>query len=238
MTGLIKFAAFSAALIALLVLVVIPVVARPIISGLVRDAGVLGDDVDVDVDLFGPSIFRGRAPAVRIQADGVEVPHAVIGRVDVTLTDASATDRTFESISGTLQDISVTGPGGVAMMVDSIDLEGPAEATRATGRMDRSRSEALVREIAGQAGLVVDGVTLNDGSLDIKRDGQVTRAELRVAGDALILDTADADPLVLLAPAPSESWRFSDVRITEAGLTVDLTVNARELTAQMNASLP
>ncbi|MEJ7751508.1 MAG: hypothetical protein WKF46_01035 [Candidatus Limnocylindrales bacterium] len=238
LTGLIKFAAFSAVLIALLVFVVIPVVAGPIISGLARDAGVQGDDLDVSVDLFGPSIFTGRAPSVRVQADDVMVPRAVIGRVDVTLTDVSPSDRSFASISGTLHEVRVSGPGGLEMVVQSIDLEGPAEATRATGSMDRTASEELVREIAGQAGVAVDAVTLRDGSLTIERDGQATQAQLRVAGDALILQPAGTDPVVLLAPAPSESWRLSDVRITPHGMMVDVTVDARQLVSQMSGSLP
>jgi len=238
LTGLIKFAAFSALLIALLVFVVIPVVAGPIISGLARDAGVQGDDLDVSVDLFGPSVLTGRVPSVRVQADDVEVPRAVIGRVDVMLTDVSPSDRSFASISGTLHEVQVRGPGGLAMVVQTIDLEGPAEATRATGSLDRTASEQLIREIAGQAGVEVDGVILRDGSLTIDRDGQAAEARLRVAGDALILEPAGADPVVLLAPAPSESWRLRDVRVTPAGMMVDLTVDARQLVSQMSGPLP
>lgn len=235
LTGIIKFAAFSAALIALLVFVIIPVAAGPIISGVLRDAGVVGDDMDVSVDLLGPSILSGRAPSVRLRADDVEVPRAVIGHIDVTLTEVSVSDRSFESISGTLHDVRVTGPGGTALVVEDIDLDGPAEATRATGRMDRPESEALVREIAQQAGVDVEEVSLGEGSLTIEHGGRATEAHLRVAGDALILETAGADPVVLLAPAPSESWRLRDVRITPDGMTVDLTVDARDLASQMGA---
>jgi hypothetical protein len=76
LTGIIRFAAFSAALIALLVFVVIPVVAGPIISGLVRDAGLVGDDVEVSVDLLGSGILGGRVPSVRLQADDLETAGA------------------------------------------------------------------------------------------------------------------------------------------------------------------
>jgi len=96
----------------------------------------------------------------------------------------------------------------------------------------------LVREIAGQAGVAVDAVTLRDGSLTIERDGQATQAQLRVAGDALILEPAGTDPVVLLAPAPSESWRLRDVRITPAGMMVDVTVDARQLVSLMSGPLP
>jgi len=238
LTGLVKFAAFSVALIALLVFVVIPVVAGPIISGLVRDAGVVGDDLEVSVDVFGPSILTGRAPSVRLQANAVEVPRAVIGRVDVRLSEVSAADRGFESISGTLWDVHVVGPGGLPMVVESIELEGPAEATRATGRLERSESESLVREIAEQAGVDVDQVSLGDGTVTLRQGGQSMEARLRVAGDTLILARADASPVVLIAAAPSESWRLRDVRVTPDGLVVDATVDMRDLATQLTGPEP
>lgn len=238
MAGLIKFAAFSAALIALLVFVVIPVVAGPIISGLARDAGLAGDDVEVSVDLLGPSILSGRAPSVRFQGSAVAVPRAVIGRVDLTLTEVALSDRTFETVSGTLSEVRVTGPGDVAIVVETIDLEGPAEATRATGRLDRPESEALVQEIASQAGVEVVDVTLDDGFITFEQGGQTVDARLRVAGDALILDPVGVEPIVLLAPAPSKSWRLSDVVITPLGMTIDLTIDVRGLASQMSAPPP
>lgn len=238
LTGLVKFAAFSAVLIALLVFVVIPVVAGPIISGLVRDAGVVGDDLEVSLDVLGPSILTGRAPSVRLQANEVEVPRAVIGRVDVKLTEVSPADRRFESISGTLWDVHVAGPGGLPMIVESIELEGPAEATRATGRLDRSESESLVREIADQAGVDVDEVSLGDGTVTIQHAGQATEARLQVAADTLILERSGANPVVLIAAAPSESWRLQDVRITPDGVVVDATVDMRDLAAQLTAPTP
>ncbi len=238
MTGLVKFAAFSVALIALLVFVVIPVVAGPIISGLVRDAGVVGDDLEVSVDVFGPSILGGRVPSVRLQADDLEVRSATIGRLDVTLSEVSATDRSFRSVSGTLWDVRVDGPGGSPVVLEVIALEGSAEATRATARLDRSESQALVQVVAAQAGVTVDEITLGDGVLAIQQGGQTTQAQVRVTGEALILETAGADPVVLLPSPPSGSWRLRDVRISPDGMMVDLSVDLRDLAAQLIAPAP
>ncbi len=238
LTGFIRFAAFSAALIALLVFVVIPLVAGPVISGLVRDAGVLGDDVDVSVNVLGPGILSGHVPSLRLQADDVEVPRAAIGRLDITLSDVSAVDRSFQSISGMLREVRVTGPGGLPLVVAAIDLDGPTEATRATGRLDRSQSQALVRAMAGQAGVTVDDVRLREGSLTFRHGGEAVEAELVVVGEALVLETAGADPVVLLAPATPDPWRLRDVRITPDGMMVDLTVDLRGMAAQVIGPAP
>lgn len=233
LAGLIKFTAFSAALIALLVFVVIPVVAGPIISGLLRDAGLAGDDIDVSVEILGAEILSGRVPAMRLKAEDVEVRNATIGRLDVTLDGVSATDRSFGSISGTLWDVRVAGPGGLPIVLETVHLAGPAGSARATGTLDRSESQALVRAVAGQAGVTIDEVTLGDGILTLQQDGQTTEAQARLAGERLVLEMEGAEPVELLPPAPSGSWRVREVGITPDGMTVELSVDLRGLAGQL-----
>ena len=229
MAGLIKFTLFCAVLLAVLVLVVVPLVTGPIITSALRDAGLDDEDVTVSVDFFGPSLLTGRAPAVHLQAQDVAVPHGVIGRVDLTLHEVGVSDRSFRSVTGHLEDIVVTGPGGVPFTVDSVELEGPAEATRARGRIGSDSATRLMEQVAREAGVPVDRVRLRDDGLVIEHGGTSVDVDLRVDGDALILDRPGAPPTVLLSPAPSESWRLEDVRVSEDGLRLDLTVDAREL---------
>lgn len=235
MRGLFKFIIFSTALIALLLLVGVPLVAGPLLSGIVRDAGLQGDDVQVSIDLMGPGLLAGRAPQIRIQADQVAVSHGVIGRLDLTLHNVSANGHSFESVSGRLEDVRVNGPGGVALVVGSVDLEGPAHATRAAGRIHAEDAVELVARVARQAGMAVDGVIFQQGLLTLTHGDEVTDAHLRVAGDALILERVGSEPQVVLAPAPSEPWRLEDVRITAEGLEIDLTIDANDLAERVRS---
>ncbi|MBA3307368.1 MAG: hypothetical protein H0T04_01645 [Chloroflexi bacterium] len=84
----------------------------------------------------------------------------------------------------------------------------------------------------------MDEITLGDGVLAIQQGGQTTQAQVRVTGEALLLEMADAEPVVLLAPAPSESWRLQDVRVTPEGMVVELTVDLRGLAAEVLAPAP
>jgi hypothetical protein len=235
LAGLIRFALFSAILIGLLVFVAIPLVTQSLVTSAIRDAGLQADDVDVSIDLLGLGILNGRAPSVHVVADDVTVPRAVIGHIDLRLTDVSMTDRSFQSITGTLDDVLVMGPLGLPFTVDRIDLDGPAEHTRARGRIGADQGEAFIEQVARDAGIEVDQVTLGDGHLVMENDGRSTDADLRIDGDALILEQPGAQPVVLLAPAPSEHWSLQDVRVSPDELRIDLEVNARDIAAGVAA---
>lgn len=229
LAGLIRFALFSTILIALLVFVALPLVSQSLVTSAVRDAGLQADEVDINVDLLGLGIFSGRAPSVHVVADDVTVPRALIGHLDLTLTDVSMADRTFASVNGTLDEVRVIGPQGLPFIIDRIDLDGPAENTRARGQLALSQAEAFIELVTRDAGIDVDQVTLADEHLVMEKDGRSTEADLRVDGDALILEQQGAEPVVLLAPAPSEHWSLQDVRVSADGLRIDIVVNARDI---------
>lgn len=234
MAALVRFVIFTAALIAFVVIVVVPAIAGPMLSGAVRDAGFAGDDVEVSVDLVGPAILSGKVPSVHFQADDVVLSEGRVGRVDVTLQGVSLSDRSFESVSGTLERIQVKGPSGRQLMVETLELDGPAAETRGRGRVGVADARTLVMQVARDAGIQVDDVTLEDGHIVLTQAGTTFDARLRVAGEALILERSGADAAVLVAPAPSEAWRLRDVRITPDGLEVDLTMDTRTLADQLD----
>jgi len=226
--GIIKFLVFSTLLVALLVFIGVPLLAGPLLAGMARDAGLEGDGVEVSVNLLGPGLFSGRASEVRVRAEDVTVPRAMIGRLDLTLHGVSPADRTFESVTGHLEDVRVSGPGGLSVMIRSVDLDGPAETTRARGELSAEDSEVLVAQVARDAGLTVDRVRLEAGGLLLIRGEQETQARFRVAGAALILETDDRQEVVV-APVPSEPWRLETVSVTQDGLAIELTVDVRRL---------
>jgi hypothetical protein len=229
LAGLIRFVLFAAVLVALLVFVGIPVVAQTLIANAVRDAGLQAHGVEVQVDLLGMGVFSGRAPAVRIQASDVGVPRAVIGDMDVTLRDVSVSDRSFASMSGRLTDVRVSGPNGRDFTIGSIDVDGTPEDTRARGHVSREEAERFVADAARDAGVDLDSVTLANGRVVLEGGGGTTAGDLRVAGDALILERDDGEAVVLLAPTPTDDWRLQDVRVTDDGLRVDVSVDTHEL---------
>ncbi len=233
MGSLVRFLIFTAALIALLVFVVVPLVGAPIIGSMLQQAGLKGQGVNVSLDLMGPAILSGRAESVRVQAQDVAVPHGVVGQMDVVLNDVSVSDHTFTRLSGTLHDVRLKAPDGTPVIVSTVTVDGPASGAHARGTMSAADAQHLVQSVAAKAGVSVDSVKLGNGQVSITSGNTTTQADLRVVGRALVLDQSNGTSTVLVAPAPSENWTLQGVTVTPSGIQVDMTVDASALAAQL-----
>jgi hypothetical protein len=234
--SLVRFLIFATALAAVVVFVIVPLVGGPIVSSMLRQAGLDGQGVNVSLDLLGPSILSGRAESVRVTAENVNVPHGTVGQMDLTLKDVSVSSRDFTSVSGTLHDVRLTAPDGSPVVVDTVNVSGPATRARASGMMNAADARHLVQTIATKAGLSADAVQLGNGQVSIKSGTKTTQARLRVAGRALVLDQG-GNSTVLVAPAPSEHWELEGVTVTPAGIQVDLNVDAQALASELSSQV-
>lgn len=221
-------------MVSLLVFVLVPVAAGMLFGAMARDAGINGDGVEVSVNLLGPGILSGHAESVRLTGDNVNVPHGVVGHLDLTLGDVSLAERTFSTVSGRLTNVTLNGPAGAIVVIDSVQLEGPANRARAIANVSAAEASKVVKSVATTAGVPVDSVQLKDGSLTIESHGMRTDAVLRVAGAALVLDRAGATSAVLLAPAPSEDWQLQSITVTPGGIRLGLNVDAARLARAMS----
>lgn len=236
MATFLRFTVFALLLVALVVFLVVPLVVGPILTSMVRQAGLEGDDVTVSVDLLGPAILSGRAEGLRVRATDVRVPRAVIDSLDVTLHGVSIFDRSFRTVRGTLAGLEVQGPEGEPVHVASVDLDGPADAALARGRLDAPEAERLIRRAIEDAGVTVDDVWLRDDSVRVSLGDNWAEGRLRVAGGSLVLENDLTEPLLLLTPAPSEPWRLDAVRVEPTALTLDLILDTRSFWAQVSGA--
>ena len=228
MGSFIRFALFTTIMVSLLVFVIVPVAAGMLLGSIANDAGLGRDGVNVSVNMLGPGLLSGRADSVNVQGDNVDVPHAVVGHMNVTLGNVSLADHSFSTVTGQLTDVTLKGPGG-SVVVQSVDLSGPANHMRATGTVSVSEAKKLVQQVAENVGVAVDSVQLKNGSLTLVSGSKHTDASLRIAGTALVLDRPGQQSTVLYAPAPSEDWQLQSVSITTDGIQVGLSVDAASL---------
>lgn len=232
MSGFIRFVAFTIILVGLLVFVVVPVIASPLLTQMVRDAGLEADDLNVRIEAFDPSLFFGRTEKLHLEATNVVIAPAMVGRLDLTLGRVSFLDRSFETISGELKDVAVRA-GGMKLNVASVQVEGPAEEARASGQLTAAQSEQLVRAAALREGVQIDGVRFARGGLVISRRGIEVPAAVAVRGGALVLQASVGPPVLLLQPAPSDPWRLTESYATSGGITISGVIDATRLTDQV-----
>ena len=232
MAGFLRFAAFAVVLVGLLVFVVVPAIASPVLTQVVRDLGVEADDLEVTVESFDASLLVGRTEHLRIRGSNVEVPPARVGRLDLTFGRVSFLDRTFETIHGQLQEVSVRA-SGLSLTVATVSVDGPAGSADATARLTAAESEQLIVLAARREGITVDGVRLSDGRLVVRAAGVESRAGIAVQGGALVLEPERGQPVLLLQPVPADPWRLTEAWVDGDGIAIRGVVDAARVARRL-----
>jgi hypothetical protein len=230
--GVIRFLAFAVLLVALLVFVVAPAVASPVLSQMVRDMGLAADDVEVTIETWDPSLLAGRSQKVRVQATNAIIHPATIRSLDLVFGQVSFFERSFQTVRGDMSGVVLTA-GGLTISVSSVSLGGPANEAQAAARMSAAETEALVHSAAQRAGIVLDDVRFGGDGLRVTLGGLETGARVDVAGGALVLTPEVGPPVVLLQPAPPDPWRLTEAYVTADGITVNGVVDAQRLTEHL-----
>jgi hypothetical protein len=231
--GFLRFVVFFVLLLGVFVLVVLPLLLSPLLTQMVRDAGLRSGTLDVTVAALDPTLLLGRSRLVRLVATDVDAAPARIGHMDISVGEASYFDRTFETVDGELADIELDVRGDTARIA-SIRVDGPADAASALATLTPTQTEHLVRMAAQRVGVNVDSVIVTDSGVLVNVAGVETQARLAVQGGALLLDPGIGVAVVLLQPAPSDPWSIEEAWISSEGLNVRGTVDMRRLAASLN----
>lgn len=229
MGGFLRFLAFFAVLAAVLVLVVAPLVAGPLLTQMVRDQGVRSSNLAVTLALFDPTILLGRSRSMHVSADDVEMSPASVGSLELTLSDVSLFDQTWEQVDGEIRDIRLTS-GGRTFAVDTLTVDGPADAANATVRLSADETESLIRFAAEREGLRIDDVQFSDTGVRVDLAGVQADAQLEVRGGALVLVPPRGEGgVALIQPAPSDPWQLSEAWVSDEGLNLRGVVDTTRL---------
>jgi hypothetical protein len=220
-------------LVAALVLVVLPLALSPLLTQTVRDMGLRSDNLSVTLALFDPLIVLGRSRSLHVTADDLDLSPAAAGSLELTLGDVSFIDRTWGTVDGELDDLSVTS-GGQTFALDSLRVSGPAEAANATARLTAEEAAALIRYSAQRQGVQVDDVAFSSQGVRVRTHGVTADAQLQVRGGALVMALGSGLPTVpLIQPAPSDPWQLDEAWISDDGLNIRGTVNTTKLANQV-----
>jgi hypothetical protein len=166
---------------------------------------------------------------MHISADDVELSPATVGSLELTLGDVSFFDQTWQRVDGEIRDIRLT-TGGQTFAVDTLTVDGPADAANATVRLSADETEALIRFAAEREGLRVDDVRFSDTGVRVGLAGVQADAQLDVRGGALVLVSPTGDGgVALIQPAPSDPWQLSEAWVSDEGLNLRGVVDTTQL---------
>lgn len=234
---LLKFLIFVSVLLAVLVFVVLPLAAGPVIAGVLQSGGLRAQTLDVDVDANGLQLLGGRADVLRLQAAGVDTQGFRVDELDLSLRGVALFDRTFQAVDGRLTGVRVPDPTGGSVAITSMELSGQAEATRAVGTLGAATSEALLRRAAFESGVPVDRVSLGNGEVRFGRGPVEVPGRLEVRDGSLLL-SSELVSVVLVQPDPASPWRLEEVRVSPDGITVEGTLDTTVLAGGLGTARP
>jgi hypothetical protein len=232
--GLLRFALFFVVAAVLLALVAVPLLSAPLLTQMVRDAGVRGGELNASVGIFDPALFTGRANELRIEGRDVQLGPATVGGMDVSLIGVAFFDRTFEGVRGNLRDVGMTA-GGIRVEVARVEVDGPARSANVAGHFTPTQGAEIVRQAAVRAGVTLDHVEFVDGGLQVTVAGVSTRAGVAVEAGGLVLRPDAGPTILLLAPVPTDPWRLTEAWVSPDGITVRGVVDADALARRASA---
>ena len=230
MRGFLGFVFLLLAALAVAALVIVPIVARPIVADTVRAALPFGDQpLDVQVDLDPIGLLLGTIERIHVTGTALRAEGAVIGELDMTVTDVSTTDRRFRTASGRLRDVELPFVQSTTLAIDSIELDGPYGDVAAVALLDVRGGLAIVGSAFADAGVAVEELELIDGGVAFSVLGQRVEVPLAVDQGALVLPDVLGGPLVVVEPGPDDPWRVTGVRVRPSGFEIDVQLEPEEL---------
>jgi hypothetical protein len=216
------------AILAGLAYVLAPLVARPLVADAVRAASPFGSaplEVDVTADAIG--LLQGRIDSVHLTGSDLTSERAPIGRLDITADNVGIIDRTFASMSGSLESVIMTRADGSSVQLARVDLSGPSDRLEATARIDRDAALAIVGQALASAGLPADGAELIDGGVRLSVLGQRTDVAIGVVDGAVSIagSIAGGGSIVVFGPEAGDPWQITGVSASPNGLQVHALID-------------
>lgn len=228
MRSFLGFVLLVAAALVVAAVIIVPIVVRPIVADAVRAASPFGDQaVVVEVDVSAVGLVTGRIDRVRVTGEDLDADGPTIGRLDITATGVSTSDRSFREISGGLDAVEVPTFDGSTIPIDAVDISGGSDEVRARATLRSTGALALIGSAFADAGIAVDSIELIEGGVALGIFGQ--RAELQVGVDAGALvfpDVLGGGPMVILEPARDDPWRLTGATVNPAGMEIDAVFDA------------
>jgi hypothetical protein len=226
MRGFLGFVLVLLATLAVAALVIVPIVVRPIVEDAVRAALPFEDQpLIVEVDVSPVSLLTGTIDRIHVTGTGLEAEGAIIGDLDMTVTDVSTTTHRFRTATGRLANVELPFVQSSTLVITSIELDGPYGDVDAVARLDVRASLALIGNAFADAGVPVEQLELIDGGAAFVILGQRVEVQLAIDQGALILpDVGGGGPLVIVEPGPDDPWRLTGVRVTPSGFEIDVAL--------------
>src|SRR5262245_57768700 len=124
MRGFFGFLVLLLVALAIAALVIVPAIVRPMVVEQVRQASPFEQPIEVEVDVDPLQLLLGSIREIRVTGANLEAEGAIIGSLDLTLSDVSTGSRTWRSLVGRLSNVQLPFVQRTNLVIETIDLTG------------------------------------------------------------------------------------------------------------------
>ena len=230
MRGLVGFLVFAGILIGVLVFAAGPLVVRPLAVEAVRAMIPGGDVVDVGVDVDGFDLLRGQLGEVRVAGGSLGSDSISLRSYELRAYRVGLDGRTFATLTGALEGVTVTLADGSVLDVGHVALSGSSTALQADVQLLPPAAEAIISAALADAGLAVERVSLVEGGVEVELLGQRTIAPLAYRDGALLLPSIMGQGnIVVIEPPAGDAWAVTGLRTLPTGMDIAVTIDVGAL---------
>jgi hypothetical protein len=209
-----------------------PAVAGFVIETGLSTAGFNGTNTSVKVTTDPPfEVVTGHADQVDIESNDVTLDQFTTRNLELTLTDANLLARTFGTVEGTLDDVTLEGSGDTSLAATRVSISG--EPTAADMTIDVTREalgNAALDMFREELGVGVDAVTFAAPNKISFAAGTTTVAGQFVIHDgglSMTVNLPGAQRIDLVEAG--RGFRLTKVSINDEGMTLDGVLDVQRL---------
>ena len=199
--------------------------------------GFTGTDTKVVVTSNPPPLLlTGHADSIHLTSTKASVHGLEAGAVDLVLTGVDLIGRKFDTVSGSLDQVTVTTPDGQPVTVGHVAISGTATAATASLTMTNAQAQSLAEselraKLNAQASVSIKVTLKAPDRMTISINGKSQSARLIVAGGALLLvpDGNSIPTVTLVTPGAGNPFQITGVTLNSAGATLTATIDIQSL---------
>jgi hypothetical protein len=209
-----------------------PAVAAFVIESGLSAAGFNGSNTSVTVTADPPfEVLTGKVDRVDIESDDTKLDQFRAGKVELSLTDANLLARTYATVTGGLDDVTVEGSGDLSLEAERVDLEGDPSSADMTVEVTREAlSNAALDLFRQQLGVDVDTVKFAAPNKVAFTAGSTTIAGqfvIHEGGLSMTVNLPGAERIDLLEAG--RGFRLTKVAIDDDGMTLNGVLDVERL---------
>jgi hypothetical protein len=183
-----------------------------------------------------PLLLTGHADSVRVTSSKVTANGLQAGNIDLTLGKVDLFGRKFETVSGSLDNVTVPTPDGLTTTVSHVTVNGTSTGAAASLILTTAQATGIAEselraKLNAQPSVKIVVTLQGPDRMTIVIAGRAQGARLVVVSGSLVLvpDGNSLPSVTLIAPSAGNPFHITALSISSLGVKLDGTIDLQSI---------